>query len=66
MFRCLQIWGVNAHMTEFVCEKEKGKEERTYPFQPNVPYLISWKRQKALGFLTFSGGIEMEHWTKLG
>ena len=21
-----------------------------------------WKRQKTKGFLTFSGGIEMEHW----
>ena len=25
-----------------------------------------WKRQKTIGFLTFSGGIEMWHWTKMG
>ena len=25
-----------------------------------------WKRQKTFGFLTFSGGIEMWHWTKMG
>ena len=24
-----------------------------------------WKRQKTIGFLTFSGGIEMWHWTKM-
>ena len=24
-----------------------------------------WKRQKTKGFLTFSGGIEMEHWAKM-
>ena len=24
-----------------------------------------WKRQKTYGFLKFSGGIEMEHWTKM-
>ena len=23
------------------------------------------KRQKTFGFLTFSGGIEMEHWAKM-
>ena len=25
-----------------------------------------WKRQKTFGFLAFSGGIEMWHWTKMG
>ena len=25
-----------------------------------------WKRHKTKGFLTFSGGIEMEHWAKMG
>ena len=25
-----------------------------------------WKRQKTFGFLTFSGGIEMEHWPEMG
>ena len=24
-----------------------------------------WKRQKAFGLLTFSGGIEMENWAKM-
>ena len=24
-----------------------------------------WKRQKTNGFVTFSRGIEMEHWSKL-
>ena len=27
-------------------------------------FYISWKRQKTKGFLTFSGGIEVEHWAK--
>ena len=35
-------------------------------FSP-MPYFYSpRKRQKAIGFLTFSGGIEMRHWTKMG
>ena len=25
-----------------------------------------WKRQKTKGFLTFSGGIEMEYWREKG
>ena len=28
-------------------------------------FYIPWKRQKTKGFLTFSGGIEMKHWTKM-
>ena len=36
-----------------------------YIFQliyPGLTYLV----QKTKGFLTFSGGIEMWHWTKMG
>ena len=29
-------------------------------------FYTPWKRQKTKGFLTLSGGIEMEHWTKMG
>ena len=28
-------------------------------------FYILWKRQKTFGFLTFSGGIEMEHWREI-
>ena len=29
-------------------------------------FYTPWTRQKSKGFLTFSGGIEMWHWTKMG
>ena len=29
-------------------------------------FYTPWKRQKTFGFLTFSGGIEMERWVKMG
>ena len=29
-------------------------------------FYTPWKRQKTKDFLTFSGGIEMWHWTKMG
>ena len=29
-------------------------------------FYTPWKRQKTFGFLTFSGGIEIWHWTKMG
>ena len=29
-------------------------------------FYTPWKRQKTKGFLTFSGGIEMWHWIKMG
>ena len=35
-------------------------------FTPNVLLPYPWKRQKAKGFLTFSGGIEMGHWREMG
>ena len=36
------------------------------PFHPVSYFYTSWKRQKTFGFLTFSGDIEMWHWTKMG
>ena len=35
-------------------------------FSPMFHFLTPWKRQKIFGLLTFSGGIEMEHWAKMG
>ena len=35
-------------------------------FSPVSHFCTPWKRQKTFGFLTFSGGIEMWHWTKMG
>ena len=35
-------------------------------FSPMFHFHTSWKRQKSFNFLTFSGGVEMEHWAKLG
>ena len=38
---------------------------RTLPyFSLMFHFYTSWKRQKSKGFLTFSGGIEMDHWLK--
>ena len=33
---------------------------------PMFHFYTPWKRQKTKGFLTFSGGIEMEHWHEMG
>ena len=35
-------------------------------FSPVSHFYTPWKRQKTKGFLTFSGGIEMWHWAKMG
>ena len=35
-------------------------------FYPVSHFYTPWKHQKTKGFLTFSGGIEMWHWTKMG
>ena len=34
-------------------------------FSPVSHFYTPWKRQKTKGFLKFSGGIEIWHWTKM-
>ena len=34
-------------------------------FRPMFHFYAPWKLQKTFGFLTFSGGIEIKHWTKM-
>ena len=43
----------------------KYASQLTY-FSPVSHCHTPWKCQKTKGFLTFSGGIEMWHWTKMG
>ena len=38
-------------------------ENAINPLNPNVPFLYPLKTS---GFLTFSGGMQMEHWAKMG
>ena len=35
-------------------------------FQPTFHFYTPRKYQKTYGFLMFSGGIEVEHWLKMG
>ena len=35
-------------------------------FDANLPFLHPLKHSTYGGFLTFSGGIEMEHWYEMG
>ena len=37
-----------------------------HPFHVNVQFYTPQKSQKTSGFLTFSGGIEMEDWCEMG
>ena len=36
------------------------------PFSPMFHFYTPWKHQKTSSFLIFSGGIEVEHWLKMG
>ena len=40
---------------------KQGPKNCINPFQANVPFLYSLKT----GFLTFSGGTEMEYWREM-
>ena len=44
----------------------KNNKRSLTHFSPMSHFYTTWKRQKTIGFLTFSGGIEMWHWTKMG
>ena len=46
-------------------DRQISKSALTH-FSPMSHIYTPWKRQKTYGFLTFSEGIEMWHWTKMG
>ena len=52
---------------EFITEKNKVYFPFLTHFSSMFHFYTPWKRQKTsktFGFLTFSGGVEMEHWLK--
>ena len=72
----LKILGTTSHSNLHVSESSCAKfhtlftkwtiwSELTH-FSPVSHFCTPWKRQKTIGFLTLSGGIEMWHWNKMG
>ena len=54
IFTKLLYWSVNQGLVELS------------HFSPVFHFYTPWKRHKIKGFLMISGGIEMEHWSKMG
>lgn len=57
--------------TKLITDVELFKKENIIhkcinPIQSNVLFLYPRKRQKIRGSVTFSEGIEMEHWREMG
>ena len=57
---------------ELICHCKEGPMIRTEDysvsltdFKPMFHFFTSWKHQKTRGFLTFSGGIQMERWLNI-
>ena len=54
-----------------ICKKELGFAANLSElllltqFSPVSHFYTSWKHQKTKGFLTFSGGVEMDYWAKM-
>ena len=44
----------------------KTKSIKLTHFRPMFHFYTPWKRQKTFSFSVVSGGIEIEHWTKMG
>ena len=42
-----------------------SSRRRLTHFRPMFPFYIPWRRQKTIGFLTFSGSIGREHWPEI-
>ena len=49
----------------FLPSKTMMNANLTTHFSPMFHFYTPWKRQKTKGFLTFLGGIEIEHWAKI-
>ena len=48
------------------CRANEWPKKYSTPFSPMFHFHTPWKCQKTIGFLTFSGGIEIEQWTETG
>ena len=58
--------GPNVSLFSSIVVKHDLGCTRLTHFRPVFPFYTPWKRQKTFGFLTFSGGIEREHWPEMG
>ena len=61
----LDLEGVHLISTNFCSVGKTGTPPPLTHFNPMFYFYTLWKRQKTFGFLTFSEGIEMWHWTKM-
>ena len=64
-FGFVHSWVVSNRDTYIVCVIDLAFFVLNH-FSQVSHFYTSWKRQKTFGFLTFSGSIEMWHWTKVG
>ena len=51
---------------QFVHEQQQYTCWYLTHFSPMLYFYTTWKRLKTKDFITFSGGIEMENWAKMG
>ena len=59
--KCKLSWLIN-----FTCQLDLVVKNSINPFYPIFYFYTPWKYQKTFRFLTFSGGIEIEHWPIIG
>ena len=59
--KCKLPWLIN-----FTCQLDLVVKNSINPFYPIFYFYTPWKYQKTFRFLTFSGGIEIEHWPIIG
>ena len=64
-FMCYFLFDKTATGVRLKKWSSKIKSFLTY-FSPRFHYYTPRKRSENFGFLTFSGGIEMDHWAKMG
>ena len=61
----LDLEGVHLISTNFYSVGKTGTPSPLTHFNPMFYFYTHRKRQKTFGFLTFSGGIQMEQWAKM-
>ena len=58
------VWTLPLTVMFEVLRRLKDKNDLTH-FSPVFHFYTPWKRQETKGSVTYSGGIEMEHWAKM-
>ena len=64
----INVFGIKLYLKQIIFDYQRclNVKMTLTNISPMSHFYTPWKRQKTVGFLTFSASIDMWHWTKMG